>query len=418
MLNIENGDNIFCLNKEESMMNISEEAKEIQEKLVGHRRYLHKIPEIGIELPKTVDYVNQELVKLGYKPVMCGNGIVATCGSGESGKTFLIRADMDALPIEEASGEVFSSVNGNMHACGHDMHTSMLLGGAQLLKNHESQIKGTVKLMFQPGEEIAIGAKEMIEAGVLKNPNVDAAMMMHVFSGIPSDKDGQFVMLADGPASANIDVFRINVKGVGGHGARPHETVDPINVCAHIHSALQILNAREVDANETFILTIGELKCGETFNVIPDSGYMRGTIRSYGKEVRTFLRKRLLEISESVAKTYRAEAEVIFEFEAPSVNNDKALKNEFMKYIDEVLVDNLEDAQEAYEGKFSRLTGSEDFGFVSEVVPTLLVGLLAGRAEDGYRCPLHHPEVRFNESVLWKGACAYAHVAMRWLEEH
>ncbi len=399
-------------------MSINEEARKIQSELVKHRRFLHLNPEIGMELPKTIDYVNQELIKMGYEPVMCGHGIVVTCGLGESGKTFLIRADMDALPIEEASGEPFSAIGGNMHACGHDLHTAMLLGSAKLLKIYENQINGSVKLMFQPGEEVAAGAKDMIQAGVLKNPNVNAAMMMHVFSGIPSEKDGQFVILADGPVSANIDVFRINVKGVGGHGARPHETVDPINVCAHIHSALQILNAREIDASETFILTIGELKCGETFNVIPDSGYMRGTIRSYGKDVRAFLRKRLIEISESVAKTYRAEAEVIFEFEAPSVNNNQALNRDFTRYMDEVLIDNIEDAKVAFGGKFSRLTGSEDFGFVSQEVPTLLVGLLAGRAEEGYTYPLHHPKVKFNESVLWKGACAYAHVAMRWLEDH
>ncbi len=408
----------LALLKEENMIKISESAEKIQESLVVHRRQLHQNPEIGVDLPKTVAYVKNELIKLGYEPEMCGGGIVATCGTGETGKTFLIRADMDALPIKEESGEAFSSANGNMHACGHDFHTSMLLGSAELLKMHEHQIKGTVKLMFQPAEELAVGAKGMIEAGVLKNPDVDAAMMMHVFSGIPSDKDGQFVVLADGPASANIDVFRINVKGVGGHGARPHETVDPINVCAHIHTALQILNAREVDANEMFILTIGEFKCGDTFNVIPDSGYMRGTIRSYGKEMRAFLRKRLVEISESVAKTYRAEAEVVFEFEAPSVINDLKLRNDFMRYVDEIMTDNVEDAKEAYDGKFARLTGSEDFGFVSEEVPTLMVGLIAGTLADGYHYPLHHPRVRFNEDVLWKGAATYAYVAMAWLNEN
>ena len=271
------------------MMKIAEDAEKIQEELIVHRRYLHQNPEIGVDLPKTVHYVKNELVKLGYTPEFCSGGVVATCGSGEIEKTFLLRADMDALPIKEASGEIFSSINGNMHACGHDFHTTMLLGCAKLLKKYEDQIKGTVKLMFQPAEELAIGAKGMIEAGVLKNPDVDAAMMIHVFLGLPND--GKFVVLADGPASANIDVFRINVKGVGGHGARPHETVDPINVCAHIHLALQILNAREVEASETFILTIGEMKCGDTFNVIPDCGYMRGTIRSYGKETRTFIKK-------------------------------------------------------------------------------------------------------------------------------
>ena len=145
---------------------------------------------------------------------------------------------------------------------------------------------------------------------------------------------------------------------------------------------------------------------------------MRGTIRSYGKEVRTFIKKRLVEISKTVAETFRAEAEVVFEFEAPNVMNDQQLRNDFMRYMDEIMVDNVDDAKKVYDGKFAKITGSEDFGFVSEEVPALMVGLVAGSPADGYVYPLHHPKARFNENSLWKGAAAYAHMAMRWLEEN
>jgi hippurate hydrolase len=354
---------------------------------------------------------------MGYDPQICASGIVAHCGKGKSSKTFLLRADMDALPMVEETVEPFRSINENMHACGHDLHTAMLLGCARLLKNNEDQINGTVKLMFQAGEEVILGAKEMIDAGVLKNPDVDAAMMIHVVTGFPFE-EGKIVFLADGPATTNVDVFRIEVDGKGGHGAMPHETIDPINVCAHIHSSLQILNAREVVAKENFILTIGEIKGGDAPNIIPDSAYMRGTIRSYGTDIRSVLRERLVKISESVAETFRAKAEVIFEGGAPSVNVDPELRKTVLGYLEEVFPEDVKDAKVYAGGALAQITGSEDFGFVSEEVPSLMLGLITGVPEDGHKFPAHHPKATFNESSLWKGAATYVYAATKWLAEN
>ncbi len=224
-------------------------AENLTEELIAHRRYLHQIPEIHTDLPLTVAYVKQQLVEMGYSPIDCGaSGVLAIAGGKNPGKVFLIRADMDALPVSEECDLQFKSTNGCMHACGHDFHTAMLLGAAKILKEHENDICGTVKLMFQPAEETLAGAKMMIDAGILDNPAVDAAMMMHVMVGFPLPT-GAVVVGATGAVSAASDWFEINVTGKGGHGAMPENTVDPINIACHIHSGIQALNSREIPAS-------------------------------------------------------------------------------------------------------------------------------------------------------------------------
>lgn len=400
------------------MSQVFNRAKALQNEIVGHRRYFHQNPELGLNLPGTVDYVINELKKLGYKPEICAGGVVATCGTGESGKTFLIRGDMDALPISEQSGEPFSSTNGNMHACGHDFHTAMLLGSAKILKEKESEIKGTVKFMFQAAEETIEGAKKMIDEGVLKNPDVDAAMMIHVFTGLPQIEDESIVVLAEGPSTANVDIFRIEVQAKGGHGATPHLTIDPINVMGHIHSALQVINSREVVAKENFTLTIGEFKCGDAHNIIPDSGYMRGTLRSYDRDAREFIKQRIVQISEQMAQLFRANAKVIFESEAPCVDVDPDLRKDVFGYLEKVFDKDVIDPFGVAGGILEKITGSEDFGFVSLEVPSVAIAIIAGTPDKGYAYPPHHPKVKFNEDIAWKGAAIYSIAAMQWLENH
>ena len=211
-------------------------AKLIKDDIVGYRRDIHENPEVGAELPKTKAYVMNKLREFGYEPKeICESGIVAIIKGSKPGKTFLLRADMDALPIKESTECSFKSNNGCMHACGHDMHTAMLLGAARLLKENQDKIEGTVKLVFQPDEEGFTGAKKMLKAGVLKDPKVDAAMAMHVFSGAPSNS----VLCGLGTTIAGCNRFRITVNGVGCHGAMPDLGVDPINIAAHIYISLQ-----------------------------------------------------------------------------------------------------------------------------------------------------------------------------------
>jgi len=399
------------------MKKLFEEAKKYEAEMVEDRRYFHKNPELGLDLPLTTKYVMDKLIDLGYEPKeICKSGIVAIAGGKKPGKTFLIRGDMDALPIREESDLEFKSTNDNMHACGHDMHTAMMLGAARLLKDHEDEIEGKVKLMFQPGEETLSGAKIMLEAGVLENPPVDKAMMIHVASGFPL-KSGAVVFLDKGPISANVDIFEIKIQGKGGHGATPDTAIDPLNVLAHIHIALAEINSREVVAGEVAVLTIGEMHGGNAANIIPDTAYMKGTIRSYSKEVRELINKRLEEIAKGIATTFRCTASVESKG-CPCVINDKELFDDAIRYNTEMLGPELIAEMEKITGKGMKLSGSEDFGFLSPHVPTLMLGLSASVFKDGIAYPQHHPRVVFDESVLPIGASVYANTAIEWLREN
>ena len=219
-------------------------AMEIQAEVVANRRYLHQHPELGHNLDNTVRFVKEKLTEMGYAPADCGDhGIVALAGGKKPGKCILIRADMDALPMKEESGLEFSSLTDSAaHTCGHDTHTAMLLGAAKLLKEMEDEIPGTVKLMFQPAEEMCTGADSMLKAGVLENPHVDAAFGIHIFAAVPSG----VLVYGPGPMLSSADIFEITVKGKGGHGSMPNDTVDPIMVGAHILTALESINSREI----------------------------------------------------------------------------------------------------------------------------------------------------------------------------
>ncbi|MTI67381.1 MAG: amidohydrolase [Firmicutes bacterium] len=401
------------------MKKLLNEAREIQSTIVEHRRYFHKNPETSMDLPITTEYVIKKLKEMGYEPKeICKSGVVAIAGGKKPGKTFMLRADMDALPIVEENNFEFKSKNNNMHACGHDMHTAMLLGAAQLLKDYEYEIEGQVKLMFQPAEEPLIGAKNMIEAGLLENPTVDAAMMIHVTTGTPL-QSGKALVLPSGIVTSNSDWFEINVQGKGGHGAMPHDTIDPINVLAHIHTALQAVNSREIAPMEDMVLTVGEIHSGTSSNIIPDTGYLRGTIRSFGKENREFIKKRLEEISTGIASTFRATANVKFSNGCPSVRNNEELVKQFTTYASELLgEEGVFDGATFADGLFEKISGSEDFGFVSELVPSIMVVLGAGSISDEYKYPPHHPKAIFDENALYFGTSLYANTAIEWLKNN
>lgn len=392
-------------------------AKQLQEELVAHRRYFHQHAETHTDLPLTTAYVKEQLTAMGYAPIDCGTcGIVAIAGGKKPGKVFLIRGDMDALPITEECDLPFKSENGNMHACGHDFHTAMLLGAAKLLKAHETEIEGTVKLMFQPAEETLKGAKLMIDGGVLENPAVDAALMMHVASGMPFPS-GSVVLPNPGAGSSASDWFEINIQGKGGHGASPETTIDPINIAVHIHMAIQALNSREISANDSAVFTICKMAAGTTSNVIPDTAHMAGTIRTFSPQMREFIPKRMAEIAENTAKAFRGEAALTLLPGCPSIVNDKDLIATVKIGMRELLpAEQVYAMDEIMPG--GKMMGSEDFGYVSEKVPTIMLGLAAGRPQDGYTYPAHHPKSCFDEAALSNGAAIYAYSAIYWLKHH
>ena len=399
------------------------EAESYKDLLVEDRRYLHTHPGTGFDIKDTVDYVRKQLEEMGHQPTNCGKaGLVALAGGKKPGKVFLIRGDMDALPMKEEAEVDFPSTNGNMHACGHDMHTAMMLGAARLLKAHEDEIEGTVKLMFQPAEEIFEGSHDMIEAGVLKNPDVDAALMIHVMAGLPVPA-GTVISCDGGVSAPAADYFDIKVQGKGCHGSMPNNGVDPITAAAHIITGLQEIQARELPLTDGAVLTIGTIQAGNASNVIPDTAYMGGTIRTYDEDTRAFLKERMTAMAEGIASSFRASATVSFGSGCPTLKNDMELAECTPRYVKELL-----GPAKAFTagqlnamsgpGKAQKSTGSEDFAYVSQEVPSIMFALAAGHPEDGYCYPQHHPKAKFDESVLPSGSAVYAYTALRWLEEH
>ncbi|MDX1357682.1 MAG: M20 family metallopeptidase [Clostridia bacterium] len=400
------------------MGNLYEEANILNDELLSWQRHLHENPEIGMNLPDTTAFVMKKLREMGYEPKeICQSGVLAIAGGKIPGKTFLIRGDMDALPMAEETGLPHESKNGYMHACGHDLHTSMMLGAAKLLKRHEDEIKGTVKLMFQPAEENLQGAKAMIEAGILENPAVDAAMMIHVFADIPF-KVGTVLFPGSGPVGTTSDWFHIKIKGKGGHGSTPHLTIDPLNAAAHIYTALAEINSREVDPVKMAVVTVGEMHGGSTGNIIPDTAFMQGTIRTFDNDLREFIKKRVIEIAEGTAKAFRCKADVRLFNSCPMVNNDKFLSEALVKYNMEMLGPEVVLDYESENGEAHRMNGSEDFAYVGEKVPSVLVKLIAQGNEGGTNFPHHHPKVMFDEKVLPTGVAVYANSAIEWLKNH
>lgn len=396
---------------------ILREAKALQEEIKSHRLWLHTHAETGFDLTETKPYVKSALVKMGYTVQECGKaGLVTTVGK-PGGKVLLLRADMDALPIAEEADVDFACQNGRMHACGHDMHTAMLLGAAKILKAHESELDGMVKLMFQPAEEIFEGSKDMIASGVLENPRPDAALMIHVAAGMPLPA-GTVVVSAPGVSAPAADYFTIRVHGKGCHGSAPQNGIDPLTAAAHILIALQEIHARELSASDEAVLTIGTFHAGEAGNVIPDTATMGGTIRTYDEKTRAYLKERMTAIAQSIAEAFRASAEVSFGSGCPTLVNDKDLSEKVTGYLKDLLGANRAfTTAELSGGKPARGGGSEDFAHVSHEVPSLMLALAAGEPSKGYVYPQHHPKVKFDESVLSTGAAVFVDCALQYLRE-
>ena len=390
---------------------ILEAAEQLKEELLQIRRTIHQNPEAGPSLPHTKAFVMKKLREYGYQPEeICESGIVATLEGGKPGKTILLRADMDALSILEKAPVSFASENGKMHACGHDMHATMLLGAAKLLMEHREEIEGKVKLVFQPDEEGFTGAKAMLKAGVLENPSVDAGLALHVNSGTPSGM-GRCGM---GTCMAGCTLFRIQVKGTGCHGAMPETGVDPINIAAHIYLSLQEIIAREVAPTKPAVVTIGKFVGGKAPNIIPGEVVMEGTIRTLDRELSEQIFQRIQEISSQTAALFRGAAEVTEIASAPPLLNNKEMVKEMAGYVGE-LVDPSKVIVFEQGGM-----GSEDFASYTYEIPCsyLLVGAGIPQENELFGKPMHNECVVFNEDILPLGSAIYAYSAMKWLQTH
>lgn len=407
---------------------ILQKAQSLQEELVTHRRYLHTHPGVAFDLQETYQYVYEQLIQMGYSPNSYGKcGLIAICGHKSKGKTILLRADMDALPIAEEANIDFKSTNGNMHACGHDTHTTMLLGAARILKEMENELPGRVIFLFQPAEETFEGAKDMIDAGVLRDTTPDVALMIHITVGMPFETGS--VIVCDGGVSAPAaDYFEIHIQGKGCHGAMPQMGIDPITTAAHIILALQEIHARELAMSDEAALTFGTIHAGNASNAIPDTAVLGGTLRTYDEDTRAYVKQRMEEIITNVANTYRATTELKFTSGCPTLINDATLSKEVTGYMKELLgpymafskgdLEAMAAASGAGNKKAAKATGSEDFAYFSQEVPSIMLALAGGKATDGYTFPQHHPKVMFDETALAYGTAVYAWNAIRWLEEH
>ena len=385
------------------MNHFLQRAEELKESMLNDRHYLHQHPEVGNELPITTKYVMDRLTEIGLEPKeICQSGVVAVIQGKKPGKTYMLRADMDALPMTEINDLPFKSLNENAHNCGHDMHTSMLLAAAQMLKEKEDELEGCVKLMFQPAEEQFKGSPAMIEAGVLEN--VDACSAMHVML----DWDAPAYGCRAGFMTSSCDGFKITVNGKGCHGAMPELGVDPINVGMHIYQGFQNLIARESGSKETACLTVGQFAAGETPNIIPATAVLQGTLRTYNQTLREKLVKRMHEIVDAAGKMFGAEVTYEVLSSVPSCYTNPEMLAEVKTY--------LADLGDLCKDDGYMVTPSDDVAFISEKVPTTY--LMLGARVEGNPYPHHNPRVLFSEDAMPVGAAMHAQCAFEWLKNH
>lgn len=384
----------------------------ISEYIIKCRRDLHQIPEIGLNLPKTLDYVKNELKNMGidYKEFKTCTGLSALIGKKTNKKVIGLRADMDALPITEETKVDFKSTNGNMHACGHDAHTAMLLGAAKILKENEDKLNGQVKLIFQPGEEYGGGAKVMMDEGVLENPKVDAIIAQHVMS-IPYFKPGQIVTKKGG-MMASSDRFKIKIIGKGAHASTPEFSKDPIFMTNQIINMIQGILTRENDVQNPIVISISNIKSEQpatpVYNIIPNYVEILGTARCLENESRDFVNKRLEEIVSGVTKTMGGNYEYEYEYGYPALNNNNDMVDDLLSVCKNIWGENSMILLP------KGAMGSEDASYYFEKIPGVYYGLnTIIEGEEVY--PLHNPKVKLNEEVFEKGCKLLVEGAINFL---
>jgi len=382
-------------------------AEGLKQEMIDLRRNFHQSPELGLQEFNTARKVGGVLKALGLETRMFvnGTGVRGFLKGSEPGETIALRADMDALPIQEETDLPYQSQNkGVMHACGHDAHIAMLLGAATILSEMRKELKGNVAFIFQPAEEIGAGAKAMVEEGALEGAN--RIFGLHVYSILPFGILGY----RPGPLMAAGDFFDVKITGKGGHGGLPHLTVDPIVIAANAISTLQTIVSREVDPVESAVISICKMNGGEAYNVIPETATFGGTIRSHKPELRESLPRRIKEILDGLVSGMRGSYEFNLMSKFPATINDEEMTAFVVKVAKEILG----------EDKLSLLKplmGSEDFSFYLQKVPGTFAFLGVENKEKGIIYPHHHPKFNIDEDILPLGTALHVSVAMEYLRE-
>ncbi len=398
-------------------MDLHDDALGMRDDLDRLRRELHQHPEIGLDLPHTQERVLRELDDLGLE-ISTGTGTTSVTAVLRGGRrdeadprTVLLRADMDALPIEEESGLEYAATNGAMHACGHDLHTTSLVGAARLLSQHRDHLRGDVVLMFQPGEEGWDGAGVMIEEGVLDaaGRRADAAYGMHVFSAMLPG--GRFASRPGTIMSAS-HALHVVVRGTGGHGSTPHRAKDPIAAMAEMITSLQTMVTRRFDIFDPVVLTVGMVEGGTRRNIIPDEARFSATVRRFSEDSASLLREAIQDTLHGVARAHGVSVEVDYHDEYPLTVNTATEVDFGVEVVQGVL------GEDRYQELAAPIAGSEDFSRVIDAVPGAFIGigaLLPGR--DPETAPMNHsPRADFDPAVLPDAAAVYAELAVRRLE--
>lgn len=391
--------------------NIRDEVDEILPGVIADRRHLHEHPELGFQEYETAEFVRQRLEALGVEDIRTGINVTGVTGlihgtAEGPGRNVLVRADMDALPIHEENDVEYSSTKeGVMHACGHDAHTSILLGLARVLTERKDQFSGTVKVLFQPAEELPPGgAKGMIEAGVLNDPPIEAVFGLHMSQGDPVGK----IIVGAGPVMAAADGFDIVVRGKGGHGASPHECVDPVVVGSQIVVALQSLVSRNVDPMDSAVVSTCVFQSGHAFNVIPDTARLAGTVRTFKAETRDLMEKRVAEVANGVATALGAEADVTYTRGYPATVNDEVMtelaREAAIEVVGEENVIELEPKM-----------GAEDFSYFLEDKPGSYFFVGSKNEDKGLVWGHHHPKFDIDEESLGAGLATMATSVLKYM---
>jgi amidohydrolase len=387
-------------------VDILKKAEGLKQKIVELRRDFHQHPELGLQEFDTAKKVERILKGLGIQTKMLvnGTGVYGYLKGSKPGKTIALRADMDALPVQEETEAPYKSLkDGVMHACGHDAHTAMLLGAAMILSERKGELKGNVVFIFQPAEETGGGAKAMMNERVLEG--VDAIFAVHLYSSLP------FGILGYNPGSllAAGDFFDVKITGKGGHGGLPHLAVDPIVIAANVISALQTLVGREIDPLESAVVSVCKMNAGDAYNVIPEIATLGGTIRSHKPELQEYLPRRVKEILEGVTSAMRADYEFNLMSRFPATINDKAMTDFIVSVAKEILgQDKLQ--------LMKPLMGSEDFSFYLQKIPGTYIFLGVENKEKGIIYPHHHPKFDIDEDILPTGTALHGAVALEYLK--
>lgn len=401
------------------METMKEQALALQEQIVAWRRDLHQMPETQMDTVQTEAYICARLDEMGipYRKGVAGHGVVAVLEGAKPGKVFAVRADCDGLPIKEETDLPFASKNGCMHACGHDVHTAMALGTAKILADNKDKLEGTVKFIFQPGEEGCKegygGAKRMLDDGALDNPRPDVIVGLHTGAIWKEDfKPGDIGYHYSG-IMACMDRFELLVKGKGSHGAYPHGSIDPVSIACQIISELQTIVSREMNPVEPAVISIGEIHAGTAFNVIPGECRISGTVRALTNDTRKFLATRIEEIARTVAQGMRGDIEFHYGWEGPApVVNNAEVTEELRKVAVAIL------GEEHVKEIKNPSMGGEDIAFFLEKVPGTFFFHPSCNEEKGQTYPHHNSRFAVDEDVLWIGSAVMSTMAMEWLKNH